>query len=120
LSYAHPGSIQARVGAALAGIELNTEQQDIPGIKNFTDLLEDYASVYMEPDNTGKTALDKLPRFDWAATEDENMERLRARRRHCLRVLREQNIFGYVGTPPIGDASIMKQTLGGTEEELEA
>lgn len=117
-----PGSIYVRIGEALRMIEVNTEQQDIPGIKNFTDLLEDYTSVYLDPDASGKTPLDKLPAFDWEASADENMNRLRARRRFCLRVLRAENIFGYVGAPPIGNSDILKQPIGteAEEEEIEA
>lgn len=115
------GSIYVRVGEALRMIEVNTEQQDLPGIKNFTDLLEDYTSVYMEQDAKGKTPLDYMPNVAPGTAWDDAYEILRARRRYCLKVLREQNIFGYVGSPPIGDASAMKVTIGKEEpEELEA
>jgi hypothetical protein len=120
LSYAHPGSIQVEVGGILQAIRFNIEQGDIVGIAKFTRLLKGTVRVYADDEPALWKELDAIPAFNWDKAEDQAFEDEMARRELCLAILRRQNIFGYVGAPPLGNSDALTEALQESEDELEA
>ncbi len=101
-SYAHPASIQTRVGECLRYIELNLEQQDMRGMWNFVRLLQRYTKPYVLKVTKAKEALDALVdpyTLDEGGAFDNMLDRVEI----CLSALHEFNIYGY-STPAMGSA----------------
>jgi hypothetical protein len=122
MSYAHPGSIQVEVGGILQAIRFNIEQGDIVGIAKFCRLLKGTVSVYADDEPALWQQIMDVPAFAWDKDEDEAFEDEMERRELCLRILRKQNIFGYVGAPPLGNSDALLQAMkeSDLEEEAEA
>lgn len=119
MSYAHPGSIQVAVGEDLRLIRHNIEQNDIEGVAKFCRSLRGTTSVYAadHPDLWAKILA--IPPFSWAKEEWAAFEDEITRRDLCLMILRKENIFGYVGAPPIGSGEAILGAMGEREEDEE-
>jgi len=76
-------------------IERNIEQQDGPGLANFTRLLVSYCKPYLEDDEDRLSQLAALKTFGSCDTEDEAFEMDMRRIEVCLSLLREKNLYGY-------------------------
>lgn len=112
--YAHPASVQARVGSVLGYIEMNIEQQDMAGLWNFVRLLQRYAAPFMK-DGDGKKAATRLDGMDDPMTldDDEAFDNMMERVEACLEVLHVHNIYGYGKDVGLGDGSdLMREPTG--------
>lgn len=120
MSYAHPGSIQVAVGEALRMIRVNIEQNDPEGVAKFCRDLRGTTSIYAEDHPAIWKEVMAIPAFSydkesWDAFEDEMN-----RRDLCLKILRKENIFGYIGAPPMGNSDAILESLRDEEPEVEA
>lgn len=121
MSYAHPGSIQVSVGEAEAGIRHNIEQGDIVGIAKFVRYLVGTVSVYQEDHPETWREIMAIPAFNYGKADEQTAFEDEMRRRElCLRILRRENIFGYVGAPAMGNSDALLEALEDDEAEAEA
>lgn len=124
------------VGGILASIRLNVEQGDIVGIAKFCRLLVGTVAIYQEDETAMWKELQDIPPFDWGkrckscakgspvsgcgGCEVNAFEDEMRRREVCLRILRKQNIFGYLGAPPLGNSDALAEALEEREDPVEA
>lgn len=120
MSYAHPGSIQVQLGGIEAMIRQNIEQNDIEGLAKFVRLLKGTVSVYADDHPTLWQKVIAIPRFSWEKDSSVAFEDEMERRELCLKILRKENIFGYIGAPPIGSGEAILGAMGQREEDEEA
>lgn len=110
----HPGSIQARVGAVLAKIELQIEQQDDAGLHNFVQLLIAYCRPYLKDDKTAQKTLETIKPYSQALDVSEAFKLDMQRIEVCLCLLKSKNLYGYSETQ-VGDAdALYDEPLGAT------
>lgn len=121
MSYAHPGSIQVSVGAAEEGIRRNIEQGDIVGVAKFVRYLVGTVSPYKDEEPELWARIQAIPKFSWNKDDEEKaFEDEMNRRELCLEILRNKNIFGYIGEPAIGNSDALSEALNRVEEEVDA
>jgi hypothetical protein len=105
------------VGQAEEGIRRNIEQGDLVGIAKFVRYLVGTVSIYADDEPAIWAQIEAIPKFDWSKPDEEQaFEDEMKRRELCLRILRNKNIFGYLGEPPMGNSDALREAL----EEVEA